>query len=334
MMPTKKVSAKILICVLLLLFGLATAGFTQQYPARPITIICQWPAGSNVDLVLRMLADPLQEELGQPVVVENVPGGGGVVGQNAMAKAKPDGYTIGLAALGPMVTAHLFEPKPPYKMTDFVAICGFYDNPGGLGVRKDAPWDNLDDFVADARRNPMGYKIGLHVARGPVGLSLKKFILTTGIKVRIVPFQGGKRSTQAVLSGDIDACAMHVGSVVRNPENVKMLTLFENNRSERLPDVLTAKESGYDLVMGARAGFVAPRGTPADRISTLESALKKVITEPRFTEEIFDKLGMVQTFIGHEEMWAQWEDTYRRYERIVQELEEAEKTFQELEEKK
>jgi len=333
MRTTKRMTAKILISVLILLFGLTIAGHTQQYPARPITIICQWPAGSNVDLVLRMLADPLQKELGKPVVVENVPGGGGVVGQNAMAKAKPDGYTIGLAALGPMVTAHLFEPKPPYRMTDFVAICGFYDNPGGLGVRKDAPWENLDDFVADAKRNPMKYKIGLHVARGPVGLSLKKFILLTGIKVRVVPFQGGKKSTQAVLSGDIDACAMHVGSVVRNLEKVKMLALFENIRSERLPDLSTAKESGYDLVMGARAGFVAPRGTPTDRIRTLESALMKVITEPSFTEEIFSKLGMVQTFIGHEEMWAQWEDTYRRYERIVQELQEAEKAFQELEEK-
>jgi putative tricarboxylic transport membrane protein len=335
MKPSKRGTLRMVFGVLLLLLGFGTAMYAQEpFPTRPVTVICQWGAGGNVDVALRLLPDPIMEQLGQPFVIKVMPGGQGVVGQNAMAKAKPDGYTIGLAALGPMVTVHLFDPKPPYKMTDFEAIAGYYENPGGFGVRKDAPWETLEDFIEDARKNPMKYRIGLHVAQGPVGLSIKKFILLTGIKVRVVPFQGGRQSTNAVLSGDVDACAMHVGFVVRDPDRFKLLALFEEKRSDRLPDVPMARELGYDLVMGARAGFVAPKGTPLDRIEKLESALKNVITDPVFANKLFDKLGMIPAFSSREALWAEWQDTYRRYEVIVQELQEAEQTFKELEEKK
>jgi len=335
MSARKKITVSFFIVTTLVFFGLTATGFSQEkYPVRPIQAICQWGAGSNVDLALRMLAEPIKQHLGQPFVVVVKPGGQGVIGQNAMARAKPDGYTIGLAALGPMVTVHLFEPKPPYKMTDFEPVCGFYENPGGLGVRRDAPWETLDDFIADAKKNPMKYKIGLHVARGPVGMAIKKFILSSGIKVTVVPFAGGSKSRNAVLSGDVDACAMHIGFVLRDPDRLKLLELFEKKRSPRLPDLTTAREKGRDLIMGARTGFVAPKGTPIDRIRILESALKKVITDPSYGKALFGKLGMVPAFSSREEIWEEWQDTYRRFSKIVVELRKAEKEFKELERKK
>ncbi len=297
----------------------------SKYPVRPVKVINQWGAGSNVDLALRMLAEPMKQELGQPWIVEVKPGGQGQIGQNAMAKAKPDGYTIGLAALGPMVTVHLYEPKPPYRMEDFQGIAGFYLNPGGIGVHKNAPWNTLDDFVADARKNPGKYKIGLHVARGPVGMALRKFIVDSGIKVTIVPFKGGKKSMQAVMSGDVDACALHVGFALRFPDKLKMLELFEKKRSARLPDLPTALENGRPYIMGARTGFVAPKGTPIDRIRILESALKKTITDPAFGKNLMDKLGMEPAFSSREEIWAEWQETYERFSTIVKELAKAEK---------
>lgn len=335
MSTRKHIIVGLLMVIALFLSGLTTAGFSQdKYPVRPIQAICQWRAGSNVDLALRMLAEPIKKILGQPFVVVVKSGGQGIIGQNAMAKAKPDGYTIGLAALGPMVTVHLYTPKPPYKMTDFEPICGFYENPGGLGVRKDAPWKTLDDFIADAKRNPMKYKIGLHVARGPVGMAIKKFILSSGIKVIIVPFAGGTRSRNALLSGDVDACALHIGWVLRDPDRLKLLELFEKKRSPQLPDLPTAREKGRDLIMGARTGFVAPKGTPVDRIRILESALKKVITDPGFGKTLFKKLGMAPAFSSREEIWEEWQDTYRRFSKIVVELRKAEKEFKELQKKK
>ncbi|UCE36137.1 MAG: tripartite tricarboxylate transporter substrate binding protein [Thermoplasmata archaeon] len=335
MSTRKHIIVGFVMVIALVLSGLTTAGFSQdKYPVRPIQAICQWRAGSNVDLALRMLAEPIKEILGQPLVVVVKPGGQGIIGQNAMAKAKPDGYTIGLAALGPMVTVHLYTPKPPYKMTDFEPICGFYENPGGVGVRRDAPWETLDDFIADAKRNPMKYKIGLHVARGPVGMAIKKFILSSGIKVTIVPFAGGTKSRNAVLSGDVDACALHIGWVLRDPDRLKLLELFEKKRSPQLPDLPTAREKGRDLIMGARTGFVAPKGTPVDRIRILESALKKVITDPGFGKTLFKKLGMAPAFSSHEEIWEEWQDTYRRFSKIVVELRKAEKEFKELQKKK
>lgn len=331
----KHIIVGLLMVIALFLSGLTTAGFSQdKYPVRPIQAICQWRAGSNVDLALRMLAEPIKKILGQPFVVVVKPGGQGIIGQNAMAKAKPDGYTIGLAALGPMVTVHLYTPKPPYKMTDFEPICGFYENPGGFGVRTDAPWKTLDDFIADAKRNPMKYKIGLHVARGPVGMAIKKFILSSGIKVIIVPFAGGTRSRNALLSGDVDACALHIGWVLRDPDRLKLLELFEKKRSPQLPDLPTAREKGRDLIMGARTGFVAPKGTPVDRIRILESALKKVISDPGFGKTLFKKLGMAPAFSSREEIWEEWQDTYRRFSKIVVELRKAEKEFKELQKKK
>lgn len=335
MSTRKHIIVGLLMVIALFLSGLTTAGFSQdKYPVRPIQAICQWRAGSNVDLALRMLAEPIKKILGQPFVVVVKSGGQGIIGQNAMAKAKPDGYTIGLAALGPMVTVHLYTPKPPYKMTDFEPICGFYENPGGLGVRKDAPWKTLDDFIADAKRNPMKYKIGLHVARGPVGMAIKKFILSSGIKVTIVPFAGGTKSKNAVLSGDVDACALHIGWVLRDLDNLKLLELFEKERSSQLPDLPTAREKGRDLIMGARTGFVAPKGTPVDRIRILESALKKVITDPGFGKTLFKKLGMAPAFSSREEIWEEWQDTYRRFSKIAVELRKAEKEFKELQKKK
>lgn len=335
MSARKKMTVGVFIIITLVLFGLTTLSFSQEkYPARPVQVICQWGAGSNVDLALRLLADPIKKHLGQPLVVVVKPGAQGVVGQNAMAKAKPDGYTIGLAALGPMVTVHLFEPKPPYKMEDFEAIAGYYHNPGGFGVRKDAPWKTLDDFIAVAKKNPMKYKIGLHVARGPVGLAIKKFILSSGIKVTVVPYAGGKKSMQAVMGGDVDACAMHVGFVIRFSDKLRLLELFEKERSGMLADVPTAREKGRDLIMGARTGFVAPKGTPIDRIRILESALKKVITDPGFGKTLFEKLGMVADFSHREVIWKEWQDTHSRFQKIVAELTKAEAEFKKMERKK
>ncbi len=322
----KKTSFMLFVVSALTIVGTMGVALSQnRYPSRPVKVICQWGAGTNVDLALRMLADPMKQELGQPWIVEIKPGGQGQIGQNAMAKAKPDGYTIGLAALGPMVTVHLYEPKPPYKMEDFEAIAGYYKNPGGIGVGKNAPWNTLDDFIADAKQNPGKYKIGLHVARGPVGMALRKFIVDSGIKVTVVPFAGGGKSAKAVMSGDVDAAAMHVGFVLRNPERLKLLELFEKKRSVRIPDLPTALENGRPYIMGARTGFVAPKGTPIDRIRVLESALKKIITDPTFGKNLMNKLGMEPAFSGREEIWAEWQETYMRFSTIVKELAKAEK---------
>ena len=322
----KKMTFILFIATSLIFIGtLGIALSADNYPVRPVKVICQWGAGSNVDLALRMLAEPMKKELGQPWIVEVKPGGQGQIGQNAMAKAKPDGYTIGLAALGPMVTAHLYKPSPPYKMEDFQGIAGFYLNPGGIGVHRNAPWNTLDDFLADARANPGKYKVGLHVARGPVGMALRKFIVDSGIKVTLVPFAGGKKSMQAVMSGDVDAAALHVGFALRFPDKLKMLELFERKRSMRLPDLPTSFEKGRTYIMGARTGFVAPAGTPIDRVVVLETALKKTINDPTFGKNLMNKLGMEPAFADHEAIWAEWQETYARFSGIVKELAEAEK---------
>ncbi len=256
---------------------LAAAGTVcaQQYPARPITILCWSAAGSPVDLYARVLAKLLSAELGQNVVVENRTGGSGIVMVNLLLRAPADGYTI---AANTITLAALFsEPNVTFKPDDLQLVARSQVDPYGLIVHASTPFRTLDAFIAYARKKP-GY---LNVA-GPFAMSGHRvawevFADLAKIKTTWVPYQGGGPALTAIAGGHVDAAATNPGNVkpMIDAGKVRVIGVSSDKRLEDFPDVPTYKERGWDLVRYQWRGIMGKAGTPKPVIDRLTAAIQK-----------------------------------------------------------
>lgn len=258
-----------------LLWAVAAGAAAQQYPAKPITMLCWSAAGSPVDLYARMMAKLLAAELGQNVVVENRTGGSGVIMVNAMLRAPADGYTI---AANTITLATLFsEPTANFKPDDLQMVARSQVDPYGLIVHTSTPFKTIDDLVAFARRKPDFINIG-----GPFTMSGHRVaweILAEKAKIRTtwVPYQGGGPALTAVAGGHVDAAATNPGNVKPFIEagKVRVLAVSSEKRIPDFPDVPTYKERGWDVVRYQWRGVMVKAGTPRAVVERLTSAMQK-----------------------------------------------------------
>src|SRR5829696_1097034 len=257
--------------------ALAAAGTVsaQQYPTRPITVLCWSAAGSPVDLYARVLAKLLATELGQNVIVENRTGGSGIVMVNQLLRAPADGYTI---AANTITLAALFsEPNVTFKPDDLQLVARSQVDPYGLIVHASTPFRTLDAFIAYARKKP-GY---LNVA-GPFAMSGHRvawevFADMAKIKTTWVPYQGGGPALTAIAGGHVDAAATNPGNVKPMIEagKVRVMAVSSDKRLEDFPAVPTYKERGWDLVRYQWRGMMAKAGTPKPVLDRLIAAIQK-----------------------------------------------------------
>ena len=179
----------------------------QNFPARPVTLIVPWPAGGSTDVGMRALASAAEKHLGQPIVVENRPGGSGTLGPGQMAAtARPDGYTIAQIPITvfrfPFMTKTTFDPS-----TDFTYIIGVSGYTFGVVVRDDAPWKRFQDLTADAKSNPGKINYGTPGAGTSLHITMEQIARQQGIKWTHVPFKGNAESMNALLGGHIHVIA-------------------------------------------------------------------------------------------------------------------------------
>jgi len=287
-----------------LLFVLSGTAFAA-YPTKPVTMIVAYAAGGSTDILARITAKYLEAELNQPFVVVNKPGAAGSVGFTSIAKATPDGYTIGLINLSGVIVNPIVQPDVVrYRITDFAGIANVVTDPGVFCVKADSPMKTLDDLIAAAKAAPGKIAVSHEGAGSGDHLGVMEFCKKAGIEVNPVPFEGDAPAKAALLGGHIDVLAVNVSEIAEmvNTGQLRALAVQNDKRSAELPDVPTFAELGYPTVIQGTAsrGFAAPKDIPADALDVLVAAMKKIVASSEYQEEL-KKLNMPIDFVPGEE---------------------------------
>jgi tripartite-type tricarboxylate transporter receptor subunit TctC len=299
-----------------LLFSLgATGAMAQTFPDKPVKIVVPQPPGGGFDATARIIADRLQQHLGQPVVVENRPGAGTLVGTELVAKAPADGYTLLLGGISNMAFNVGLYPKLSYDpVRDFVPVNMVVSWPYMLITRKDMPQNSLKEIIEFARANPgkLTYASG---GRG-TGQHLAAAVLAQLAKVEMthVPYSGAQPAYQDLLGGRIDIFFDNSSTALPQVRagNVKAFAISTARRYAPTPDLPTVKETGVaDMDMDSWFGLFAPRATPPANLAKLREALGKVLADPAVAE-LFGKSGglMAKTTPAEAEVFVKKEAEY------------------------
>lgn len=265
------------------------------YPEKPVTFIVPFPPGGRTDLVARLITQHLSKHLGQPDVVVNKPGAGGVLGAKEVAGAAPDGYTLGIFSTA-VVTAQYTVPTPT-DLEDYVAIAVVNVDPMALAVKSDAPWKSLKDLVAYGRSNPGKLRVGM-IPGASAQIFAAAFANAAKLQVVYVPFKGDSDGAAALGGGHID---VHVAvpvsyKALAEANKVRMLGVAAESRSAMYKNVATFRENGVDLVIGSFHIVVAPRRTPATVLQVLERAVDMTMRDPELMKQ------MAESSLGYANM--------------------------------
>ena len=268
--------------VLLLWIGLAQA---QSYPAKPIRFIVSFPPGGSADLISRAIAPKMGDKLGQPVVVENRAGAGGMIGVDAVAKAAPDGHTIGLAAAGALTTnIHLYPTMPFHPEKDLAPISMLAMIPFFLVAHPSQP-ASLRELIQAAKNKPLSYG---HGGQGStMHLAGELLNMMAQVKIQAVPYKGSGPVSSDVLGGQVPLGVVDVPSAIANVKAGKLraLAVTSKQRISAAPDVPTFEEAGlpgYEAV--GWFGAVAPAGTPREIVNRLNLEIRNALLAPDVRE--------------------------------------------------
>ncbi len=228
-----------------------TAFAEDNYPSRTITLIAPFAAGGSVDLVSRILASGLTQRLGQPVIVENRPGGNSVVGIREFLRAEPDGYTLLLGSLGANVTPSLMQSNYPFDpRRDYVPLAMVAEWSAILAVKKDLPVNTLQEFITYAKARPGQLNFGATGYGGLAHLVSEVFMQQTGVSMQHVQYKSGSQGTTDLLGGSIDAEMMSSAVAAEQVDSdlLKMLAVANKHRLGILPNLPTMAEGGVSGV--------------------------------------------------------------------------------------
>ena len=280
----------------LLLLSLFLAPMVQgDFPEKPIKFIVPTNAGGGIDAQARILQRAIgdHELLPEKVVVVNIPGGGGVVGTGKVKSAKPDGYTIGLWNAG-LVTSRVMGISK-FDHTDFeiIGMTGYTEL--GLAVKNDSSIKTVSDLVQRANVKPGTLKFSTDIGT-PVHFIPLMFADEADIEFRFVQTGGGSKRLASIMGGHTEVSLFSTLAMLTFAEaGLRPLLVFSEGRNELLPNVMTSKEGGVNVVLTEPRFWIAPKGTPEDRITILREALTKAMALPAVHED-FASQGIVPVF--------------------------------------
>jgi len=275
-----------------MLLGLVPAA-AQEWPTKTVRIIVPFGPGSTPDAVARLIGDRLQQKLGQPFVIENKPGASGNLGTDAVAKAEPDGATIGISIGGPLAINTLLFSKLPYDPAkDIAPITQLVTQPSALAVNASLNVDSVAELVALIKREPGKYNFG-SIGNGSLShLAMEAIALKSGVKLVHIPYASSPQAMTALLRGDVQMACLPAISVTPHvgPGKVKILAVSTARRSAFLPEIPTLKESGIDVEADAWMGLIAPAGLPAAIIDKINQDVVEAIRTPAIREKLAAQL--------------------------------------------
>ena len=270
--------------------ALPSLSFAQAYPAKPITVVVAFSAGGNNDLRARQLGIPVGAMLGQSVIVDNKPGASGNIGHDYVAKAAPDGYTLGIGAMGPLAVNPSLYPKLNFDpQRDFTPIVLIEKAPLVLVTRVEKPFKSVKDVVDAAKAKPGALTIGNAGPGGAHHLSGELFEQAAGITTLSVPYKGGGPASTALLSGEIDMMFEQTYAALPSIKagKTRALAVTSARRLPSLPDVPTMAELGYpEVVVSNWLGLIGPKGTPPAVVKKLNESFNKALAAPDMREKI------------------------------------------------
>jgi tripartite-type tricarboxylate transporter receptor subunit TctC len=267
-----------------LLAGVAPAS-AQDFPSRPVTLIAPFAAGGGNDVLGRLIGPAMSEALKQPVLIENVAGAGGMTGSARVARAAPDGYTVGLGSVGSHAFSQTLYKRPLYNaVTDFAPVAMIADQPLLLVTRPDLPAKTLQEFIAYARANQGKMQYGSPGVGSATHLGCVLFNAAIGVDITHVPYKGGGQVMTDLIAGRIDYwCPFSTTAMplVRGGK-IKALALLARERLDVLADLPTAHEQGLaNFEASTWNAMFAPKGTPAPVVNRLNEAVMKALgTDP------------------------------------------------------
>jgi tripartite-type tricarboxylate transporter receptor subunit TctC len=283
-------------------------------------LIVPWPAGGSTDRHLRALAELAGKNIGQNIIIENKPGGGGTLGPGTMAlTAKPDGYTIAQYPLGMLRIPHMQKMQwDPLK--DFTFIIGVSGYTFGFTVRTDSPYKTFNDYIEAARKNPGKIDYGSTGAGSSPHLLMEEVATNAKVELNHVPFKGNADLQSALLGGHVMAQSDATGwdKFVESGQ-MRLLVTFGEKRTKRWPNVPTAKELGYGVVSQSPYGIVGPKGMDPAVVKLLHDAFKKAMDDPKHLE-LLDQLNQDLWYRNGDD-YAKWaRETYAKDKVLIERL--------------
>jgi tripartite-type tricarboxylate transporter receptor subunit TctC len=257
----------------------------ETYPARSVTIVTPFAAGSQTDAAARILGQYLQDALGQTFVIENKAGAGGLIAANTVARAKPDGYTLLLTTNSTHSAVGLFKSVPYDPIKDFSPIARLGNFPSFVAVNNNVPIASMAELVANAKANPGKLSYGAGNSTGQiVGETLKK---RTGVDIVRISYRSNPAAMADLVAGHIDMMVpdMNTGLPQVKAQKIRALAVLTKERSSLIPDVPTLDETvmpGFETL--AWAGMFAPANTPPEVVSTIGSQMRDMLAKPGMRE--------------------------------------------------
>ena len=291
----------------------------QTYPDRPLRLIVGFPPGGSSDTVARVVANSLAPLLGQPVVVENRPGAGGVIGSDLVAKAPPDGYTLLLATAGHSTAAAMMAKLPFDAVRDFAWITTVTTYPFVIATSADSPIKSLEDMIRRAKAAPgkLSYSsAGVGTSHHLLGEWLSS---EAGIEMLHVPFKGGTSPVTEVVAGRVDVMFETMTLVLPHIKSGKLrgLAVTSPEPKDYLPDVPPVAKTVPGVVFQSWLGIAAPGGTPPAIVERLNRELRKVLDEPDVQKRL-GALGGGAAPIAPDLMRAQVQTEVERWKKLVE----------------
>ena len=292
----------------------------EIYPKRPINMV-NWSTAGMADTITRVLSKNAEKELGQPIIIENKPGAGGVIAVNYIVHSKPDGYTIGMG-----VTSN-FANKPHTsklsydiltRTTDILAVCKYNF---GLAVKVDAPWNTFEDIIAYAKKNPGKFTYAMSGIGGSPHITMERIAMKEELKWTGIPFKSGGEAVVACLGGHANAVIQ--GSIDVLPHikagSLKMLLSLDGDKWPEVPSAPTILEKGYNFTAMSYISYFGPKGIPEPIRQKLEDTFKKAMEDPSFNE-LMTKYSVKKTFMRGKDYASLWKPYYHEMGKVIRAL--------------
>jgi tripartite-type tricarboxylate transporter receptor subunit TctC len=283
-------------------FAVSRAMAQSGFPDRPLSMVLAFPAGGGTDVAARPLARIMEKYLGQPVVVTNRPGASGEIGFTELARAKPDGYTIGFINTPTIVTIPIERPATRFRLDDFTPVLNIVDDPGAIWVLPDSPIRDVADLVAEAKRRPGQVSYGTSGIGSDDHLAVLALERVTGTKFLHIPFAGGAPVRTATLSKQIDLAVTNIGEAIGDFRQglFRPIGQMGTTRWSVMADVPTFREQGFDVIEGSMRGLAAPAGLPRPVLDRIVDAARKAVADPEW-QAVATQLALPLRILGPDE---------------------------------
>ena len=308
------------------LLSAATAHAQDAYPDKSKTIHMIIPngAGGGTDIAGRMLAEGLQEKLGATIVVDNLSGAGGIEGATQLQNAAPDGYTIALVPI-PQVSMYYLDPERggDFKRENTVVIAQHDYGALTIAVATDSPFQKLQDVVDEAKKNPGSITSASSSVLSTGHLSLLRVNKVAGIELNWTAMEQAGTALASLLGGHLNIITDTYSELYPHAKagDIRLLAIFDTERSPNMPDVPTAQEQGFDVVMTTTRLVIAPKGTPDAIVKKIETAIQELIADPAYQAKAKERSVNI-SFRNSADATKVWEDIDTNFGPIVKEFRE------------